>query len=68
MQISQEAAKAVWYSHLFKSFPQFVVIHIVKGFGIVNKAEVDVFWNSDGKSKQWYFRNQWTKMDWDGWI
>ena len=33
----------VWYSHLFKSVPQFVVIHIVKGFGIVNKAEVDVF-------------------------
>ena len=32
----------VWYSHLFKNFPQFVVIHIVKGFGIVNKAEVDV--------------------------
>ena len=33
----------VWYSHLFKSFPQFVVIHTVKGFGTVNKAEVDVF-------------------------
>ena len=33
----------VWYSHLFKYFPQFVVIHRVKGFGIVNKAEVDVF-------------------------
>ena len=33
----------VWYSHLFKNFPQFVVIHIVKGFGIVNKAEVDIF-------------------------
>ena len=33
----------VWYSHLFKNFPQFVMIHIVKGFGIVNKAEVDVF-------------------------
>ena len=32
----------VWYSHLFKNFPQFVVIHIVKGLGIVNKAEVDV--------------------------
>jgi len=32
----------VWYSHLFKSFPQFVVIHTVKGFGIVSKAEVDV--------------------------
>ena len=33
----------VWYSHLLKNFPQFVVIHIVKGFGIVNEAEVDVF-------------------------
>ena len=33
----------VWYSHLFQNFPQFVVIHIVKGFGLVNKAEVDVF-------------------------
>ena len=33
----------VWYSHLFKSFPHFVVIHTVKVFGIVNKAEVDVF-------------------------
>ena len=33
----------VWYSHLFKNFPQFVVIHTVKGFGILNKAEVDVF-------------------------
>ena len=33
----------VWYSHLFKNFPQFVVIHTVKGFGLVSKAEVDVF-------------------------
>ena len=33
----------VWYSHLSKNFPQFVVIHTVKGFGVVNKAEVDVF-------------------------
>ena len=33
----------VWYSHLLKNFPQFVVIHTVKGFGIINKAEVDVF-------------------------
>ena len=42
MQISQEAGKVVWYSHLFKDFPQFVVIHIVKGFSIVNEEEVDV--------------------------
>ena len=33
----------VWYSHLFQNFPQFVVIHSAKGFGIVNKAEIDVF-------------------------
>ena len=43
IQISQEASQVVWYSHLFKNFPLFVVIHTVKGFGIVNKAEVDVF-------------------------
>ena len=33
----------VWYAHLFQNFPQFLVIHTVKGFGIVNKAEIDVF-------------------------
>ena len=43
MQISQEAGQLVWYSHLLKNFPQFAVIHIVKGFGVVKKAEVDVF-------------------------
>ena len=43
VQISQEASQVVWYSHLLKNFPQFVVIHIVKVFGVVNKAEVDVF-------------------------
>ena len=43
IQISQEAGQVVWYSHLFKNFPQFVVIHTVKGFGMVNKTEVDVF-------------------------
>ena len=42
-QISQEPGKVVWYFHLFKNFPQFVVIHTVKGFGIVNKAEVYAF-------------------------
>ena len=43
IQISQEAGQVVWYYHLFKNFPQLVVIHTVKGFGVVNKAEVDVF-------------------------
>ena len=42
VQVSQEAGEVVWYSHLFKNFPQFVVIHTVKGFGIVTEAEVDV--------------------------
>ena len=45
IQISQEAVQVVWYAHLFKNFPQFIVIHTVKGFGIVNKAEM-FFWNS----------------------
>ena len=43
IQISQEAGQVVWYTHLSQNFPQFIVIHTVKGFGIVNKAEVDVF-------------------------
>ena len=43
IQVSQEADQVVWYSHLFKNFPQFVVVHAVKGFGVVNKAKVDAF-------------------------
>jgi len=43
IQISQEAGKVVWHSHLLKNFPQFVVIYMVKSFGLVSKAEVDVF-------------------------
>ena len=43
IQVSQEAGQVVWYSHLLKNFPQFVVIHTVKGFSIINEAEVDVF-------------------------
>ena len=43
IQVLQEAGKVVWYSHLLKNFPQFVMIYTVKGFGIINKAEVDVF-------------------------
>ena len=43
IQISQEAGQVLWYYHLFQNFPQFIVIHTVKGFGIVNKAEIDVF-------------------------
>jgi len=43
IQISQEAGQVVWYSHLFQNFPQFIVIHTVKCFGIINKVEVDIF-------------------------
>ena len=43
LEVSQEAGKVGWYSRLFQNFPQFVVIRTVKGFSIVNEAEVDVF-------------------------
>ena len=43
IQVSQEAGQMVWYSHLFQNFPQFIVIHTVEDFGIVNKAEIYVF-------------------------
>ena len=43
IQVSQEAGKVVWYSHLFKDFPQFVVIHTVKGFNMVSEAEIGFF-------------------------
>ena len=43
IQTSQEAGKVIWHSHLLKNFPQFAVIHTVKGFSIVNEAEIDVF-------------------------
>src|SRR5574337_1312990 len=43
IQISQEADQVVWYFHVFQNFPQLIVIHTVKGFGIVNKAEIVVF-------------------------
>jgi len=43
IQISQEIGKVVWHSHLFKKFPQIVMIHTVRGFSVINEAEVDVF-------------------------
>ena len=52
LDISKEAGKVVWYSHLFQNFPQFVVIPTVKGFGVVNKAEIDVFLKFS-----WFFYN-----------
>ena len=45
IQVSQEAGQVIWHSHLFQNFPQFILIHTVKGFDIVNKAEM-FFWNS----------------------
>ena len=42
-QVSQETGKMVWYSHLIKNFPQFVTIHMVNGFSVVNETEIDVF-------------------------
>ena len=41
--IKKEAGQVIWYSHVFQHFPQFIVNHRVKGFGVVNKAEIDVF-------------------------
>ena len=59
IQISQESGKVVWYSHLLKNFPQFVVTHNAKGFSIVNEAEVDVFWGIPllflGSNRCWQF-------------
>ena len=43
IQVSQEAGQVFWYSHLFQNFTQFIVIHTVKGFGVLNKAEIHVF-------------------------
>ena len=43
IRVSQDAGQVVWYSHLFQNFPQFIVIHTVKAFHVVNKAEIDVF-------------------------
>ena len=43
IQVSQEAGQVVWYSHFLQNFPQFILIHTVEGFGVVNKAEIDVF-------------------------
>ena len=44
IQVSQEGDQVVWYAHLLKNFPQFIVIHTVKGFGIVNKAEIELIY------------------------
>ena len=43
IQVSQEASKVIWYSDIFKNFPEFVVIHTVKSFSVVNEADIYVF-------------------------
>ena len=57
----------IWYSHLFQNFPQFIVIHRVKGFGTVNKAEVDItsMWNLKKKSviQGPYLQNRLTDLE-----
>ena len=56
IQLSQEADQVIWYSHLFHNFPQFIVIHTVKGFGIINKAEI----NKSGPITSWQIeKKQW---------
>ena len=62
IQISQKAGQVVWYSHLLKNFPQFVVIHRVKGFGIVNEAEVDVYLR-EGNGTPLQYSSAW-KIPW----
>ena len=59
IQISHEASQVVWYSHLFHNFPQFIGIHTVKSFGIVNKAEIDVFLEFSC-----FFDDQWMLAIW----
>ena len=50
IEIFQEAGKVVWYSHLLKNFPQFVVTHTVKGFSVVNETDIDVFVGNESDS------------------
>ena len=64
IQVSQEAGKVVWYSHLFQNFPQFVMIHTVKVSGVVSKAGVDVFWNSLIFSMIWWMLQRMRNLQW----
>ena len=69
IQVSQEAGQVVWYSHLFQNFPQFIVIHTVKGFGIINKAGIEGVREQECLCSRpgplalhldlWYWRCQW---------
>ena len=63
MQVSQEIAKIAWYSHLFKRFPQFVMIHTVKGFSVVNETEVDFFWSFAWRIFENYLASMWNEYN-----
>ena len=62
IQVSQEWGQVVWYSHLFKNFPQFVVIHTDKGFSIVSEAEVDVVLEFSAFSMIWQMLAIWSLL------
>ena len=68
IQISQEAGQVVWYSHLFQNFPQFIVIHTIKGFSIVNKAEIDVFLELSCFFNYPFSCNWWNFILCNGWV
>ena len=72
IQVSQETGQIVWYSHLFQNFPQFIVIHTVKGFGIVNKADVflELSWFFDDPTdvgKLIFVSSAFSKSSWSIW-
>ena len=69
-QISQEGGQVVWYSHLFNNFPQFAVIHTIKDFGIVSKAEVDEIRYSPRLIGWllWWLRWQSLPTMWETWV
>ena len=70
IQVSQEADQVVWYSHLFNNFPQFAVIHTIKDFGIVSKAEVDEIRYSPRLIGWllWWLRWQSLPTMWETWV
>ena len=68
IQISQEAGQMVWYSYLFQNFPHFIGIHTVKGFGIVNKAEIDVFLELSCFFNYPFSCNWWNFILCNGWV
>ena len=68
LHISQEAGQVAWYSHLLENFPQFVVLHTVKGFGVVNEAEIDIFLVREGNSTVAFLLNPKSKSRFSTWF